>query len=665
MTAIHNTDDDAGLAAAAGRDADVFDFLRRDNEDENSAPVIQKTPAAALQSIHERARGLKSEGLDIEDLPPDVSARHAREDHADFTQLGATERAEAARLIANNFRNRTYSTEFARQDPQAAQEVLKDIGHRSSEVASQAPTNSPATATQQEDFFSMGNAARSPADSRPKRPSRSEAMYRKFDKAIQDGQMQSAMEIALRPEFSANQSIDGVPVLSMALRAGDSPLVEALIARGADVNAPDQEGLAPIHYARSTGDVDRLQEAGASIDTTQPLPAVVAEALGQQEASRLRESIPFQRMEEKRKAEFGEVRAMLDQKAQEALSIGVIQDTQQQHHVTVERNDDMRSYSRWPTRSAALTDESNLRHNIEKFGESVANFLHLPKITKRPAPDNSIRYEAEPLATEQPATASPNVGNEIADNRLPLPAIASRVLKTHELPENFQKKFIVSDAVPGQFFHHDQNRKLAFADKGAKLVTDDHRPEVIGSMIELAKAKGWSTLSLKGSEEFKREAWMQASLEGIEVNGFKPKPEDVAVLDQLRNARMGNSLYKAGDTPLPTLTNEMRGGTTRTKPEAERLSVPEDYKPSSSAIAAGEKMRAHGVPESKLRLAMYGVDMNNRIAAQLGLQPFQARIFDAAAKQQPQGKAVSIAVEKQQPQAPATDIAQPSPSIRR
>lgn len=52
--------------------------------------------------------------------------------------------------------------------------------------------------------------------------------------------------------------------------------------------------------------------------------------------------------------------------------------------------------------------------------------------------------------------------------------------------------------------------------------------------------------------------------------------------------------------------------------------IPDDYTPSPAAMAAAEQMRANGVPESKLRLTMFGIDVNNKIAGDLGLSTHEA-----------------------------------------
>ena len=53
-------------------------------------------------------------------------------------------------------------------------------------------------------------------------------------------------------------------------------------------------------------------------------------------------------------------------------------------------------------------------------------------------------------------------------------------------------------------------------------------------MVELAEAKGWDAIKVKGSEEFKRTVWLQASLRGLQVEGYKPKAVELSKLEELK-----------------------------------------------------------------------------------------------------------------------------------
>lgn len=111
-----------------------------------------------------------------------------------------------------------------------------------------------------------------------------------------------------------------------------------------------------------------------------------------------------------------------------------------------------------------------------------------------------------------------------------------------ERPEDSKKEFVTPEAIQkkylqaGNKYHlRDAENALAFEDKGHRIATEHENPEIIKSMIELASAKGWQSIQVKGTDEFKREAWLQASLQGLEVQGYKPKDVDLARLADIKS----------------------------------------------------------------------------------------------------------------------------------
>ena len=51
-------------------------------------------------------------------------------------------------------------------------------------------------------------------------------------------------------------------------------------------------------------------------------------------------------------------------------------------------------------------------------------------------------------------------------------------------------------------------------------------------LITIAEHRGWHNIKLKGSQNFKREAWYQAKLKGLEVTGYQPQSRDHQHLEQ-------------------------------------------------------------------------------------------------------------------------------------
>jgi hypothetical protein len=49
----------------------------------------------------------------------------------------------------------------------------------------------------------------------------------------------------------------------------------------------------------------------------------------------------------------------------------------------------------------------------------------------------------------------------------------------------------------------------------------------VSTMLDLAQSRGWDRIKLRGSESFRREAWVQAQVRGIEASGYRPRQTDM------------------------------------------------------------------------------------------------------------------------------------------
>ena len=138
------------------------------------------------------------------------------------------------------------------------------------------------------------------------------------------------------------------------------------------------------------------------------------------------------------------------------------------------------------------------------------------------------------------------------------PAKAGPDVRDDARDEQNDKVFVPSAALTRRFLHadntyyfRDERSTVAFVDRGAKLSTEPDFPDVARSMVELAQAKGWTKLDLNGTDEFKREAWLEASMRGLDTKGFDVREVDRARLAEIRAERKSersgaNSIEAAG-----------------------------------------------------------------------------------------------------------------------
>ncbi len=99
--------------------------------------------------------------------------------------------------------------------------------------------------------------------------------------------------------------------------------------------------------------------------------------------------------------------------------------------------------------------------------------------------------------------------------------------KTTALPDRIEQQYI---ALNNKYYFSSRPTCLAFIDKGNKLQTKLSHAQVISDLLSIAKQRDWNEIKITGSKNFKRQAWLQASLQSMTVRGYRPDKEDVKQL---------------------------------------------------------------------------------------------------------------------------------------
>ncbi|MCC7684717.1 LPD7 domain-containing protein, partial [Janthinobacterium sp. FW305-128] len=97
------------------------------------------------------------------------------------------------------------------------------------------------------------------------------------------------------------------------------------------------------------------------------------------------------------------------------------------------------------------------------------------------------------------------------------------------IPAEVEKKYI---RVGEKFYHGNNHKVVAFEDKGTQLSTKSDSQAIASSLVAIAQARGWQEIKISGSEAFKKQVWMEASLLGIEAKGYKPTAVEIADLQK-------------------------------------------------------------------------------------------------------------------------------------
>ncbi|NEK56150.1 hypothetical protein GUK36_43805, partial [Rhizobium leguminosarum] len=105
----------------------------------------------------------------------------------------------------------------------------------------------------------------------------------------------------------------------------------------------------------------------------------------------------------------------------------------------------------------------------------------------------------------------------------------------------------------------------------------------------------WSELQLKGTEEFRRQAWIAAELAGVPTRGFGPKELDRAMLTAAREAMRISAGEQAGDANGPRInTVETAAGATPDGSPSPRAAPPSSSLEQPAAGVTAGVLVAHG-----------------------------------------------------------------------
>lgn len=173
--------------------------------------------------------------------------------------------------------------------------------------------------------------------------------------------------------------------------------------------------------------------------------------------------------------------------------------------------------------------------------------------------ENSIRPARRFRRMTARAVTSAAAAAGLARRATPAPAVQS----ARAMPAHVRERFI---QVRQHYYFPDGTR--AFTDRGHRLTTPSENTEVIASLVAIAKAREWKEITVRGTERFRKAAWLAARLAGLEVRGYRPSEVELAVLVR----RLGREKAVVPDRPPDTKAT----GSKR---------VPDDPAPSRSDLA--------------------------------------------------------------------------------
>jgi hypothetical protein len=152
------------------------------------------------------------------------------------------------------------------------------------------------------------------------------------------------------------------------------------------------------------------------------------------------------------------------------------------------------------------------------------------------------------------------------------------------VPDGVKRRFL---QVAHEYFFLDKTP--AFSDRGSQLATRGAHPDVLSALIDIARARGWASITVKGSEEFRRGAWKEAAQHGLIVVGYQPTALEAA---WLATRPVANTVDRS-TVESPRLGRErgdeaLAKGASSRKPRSARIETREDLVTPAVSAAAPE-----------------------------------------------------------------------------
>ncbi|MGK9419995.1 LPD7 domain-containing protein [Pseudomonas cedrina] len=378
----------------------------------------------------------------------------------------------------------------------------------------------------------------------------------------------------------AGQVKGETPLLSQ-VKSGNNEVARQMIEAGANVNARDQDKVTPLHVVKDGRTASALLDAGADIDAktgSKEDPVRAGDALkangmrllaatyqlvkarsSDKEASQAELTALVNEQREAR-AEFdAQKQAAKQPQAENSVERGFDQEATidpQVASLVAEQRESLRAAARNPEpvqdNSASTETKSKSEPELDSQARDFANQRREDLRAQRTPPPEPVLESAdlearqfaararervqqqralhglEQRSAQGPAQQAPQASAEQNPDQEQAPASKIDSARSKAIPEHVKAKFV---QVEDKYYFPDKTH--AFDDKGQKLSTTSENKLVIASLVDIAKERGWDQVTVRGTEDFRRAAWFEASLNGLEVSGYRPNAIEKAQLAKL------------------------------------------------------------------------------------------------------------------------------------
>ncbi|ABS17240.1 relaxase (plasmid) [Brucella anthropi] len=162
-------------------------------------------------------------------------------------------------------------------------------------------------------------------------------------------------------------------------------------------------------------------------------------------------------------------------------------------------------------------------------------------------PDSEIAKPAHVVAEAEQGRPSADNANEprsSMDNEEKAAAASYQAEMDRSFPSEITSRYYIREDHGGtqRVFADSKGEREVFQDNGEKLRAKSFDAQGVRLMIETAAHRGWTSIEITGSKEFRRETWLEGQAHGISVKGYQPTELDWQDLARREQSYLRNEI---------------------------------------------------------------------------------------------------------------------------
>lgn len=133
-------------------------------------------------------------------------------------------------------------------------------------------------------------------------------------------------------------------------------------------------------------------------------------------------------------------------------------------------------------------------------------------------------------------------------------------------PEGFEDRYFTRAGRNEVTVYADsRGDKELFRDTGDRLKTKESSELAVKAMIETAQHREWQSIKVRGSNEFKREVWLEGQARGMTIKGYRPNELDIQEMKNRELRFLSNGISRHRPTSVKTDRAAREQGETRSR----------------------------------------------------------------------------------------------------